>query len=172
MDVSTNTTGGTGLMDRVRQGATTQLGNQKDRATDGIGSVAQAVRQTTQHLREQRHDTIARYVDEAANQLERFSQRLREKDVNEMMRDAQQFARRRPAVFIGSAFALGVIGARFLKSSRERQANDRITPTYGSASGTYGTTPAAGVRPGSDRGQTGVRPGSDRGQTPTTTGRV
>jgi len=106
-------------MDRVRQGATTQLGNQKNKATDGIGTVAQAVRQTTQQLREQRHDTIARYVDEAASQLERFSQRMRDKDVNELLDDAQRFARRRPAVFIGSAFALGMLGARFHKSSRE-----------------------------------------------------
>jgi hypothetical protein len=29
-------------------------------------------------------------------------------------------ARRQPAVFIGSAFALGLVGARFLKSSRQQ----------------------------------------------------
>jgi len=118
-------------MDRVRQGATSQLGTQKDRATDGIGSVAQAVRQTTQQLREQRHETIARYVDEAASQLERVSQRLREKDVGELMDDAQRFARRRPAVFIGSAFALGIIGARFFKSSREPERNSGTRAGYG-----------------------------------------
>ena len=161
MDVSSNSAGGTGLMDRVRQGATTQLGNQKDKATEGIGTVAEAVRQTTQHLREQRHDTIARYVDEAANQLERVSQRLRDKDVGEMLNDAQDFARRRPAVFIGTAFALGMISARFFKSSRERQLNERTSQGYGST---------GGVRPGSDQGQTSVRPGSDRGQT--STGRI
>jgi hypothetical protein len=116
-----NQTSGSGLMDRVREGANTQLSTQKNRATDGIGSVAQAVRQTTQHLREQQHDTIARYVDQAADQLERVSERLRQKDVGELLQDAQQFARRRPAVFIGSAFAIGLLGARFLKSSRERQ---------------------------------------------------
>jgi ElaB/YqjD/DUF883 family membrane-anchored ribosome-binding protein len=163
MDGSPNSAGGTGLMDRVRQGATTQLGNQKDKATDGLGSVAEAVRQTTQHLREQRHETIARYVDEAAAQLERVSQRLREKNVGEMLDDAQEFARRRPAVFIGTAFALGMISARFFKSSRDRRADDR--PTSG-----YGTSSETRSRAASSWGQTGVRPGSDRGQTPT--GRV
>ena len=137
MDELRNSTGSTGLMDRVRQGATTQLGTQKDRATDGIGSVAQVVRQTTQHLREQRHETLARYVDEAANQLERVSQQLRQKDVGELLNDAQDFARRRPAVFIGSAFALGVFGARFFKSSRERQGDLRTAPTYGGRGGVY-----------------------------------
>ena len=164
MDVSSNSASDTGLMDRVRQGATTQLGNQKNKATEGLGTVAEAVRQTTQHLREQRHDTIARYVDEAANQLERISQRLRDKDLGEMLNDAQEFARRRPAVFIGSAFALGMISARFFKSSRDRQADDHVSAGYRTTGETYqGQT---GVRPGSDQGQSGVRPGSDQGQTP------
>ena len=133
-----NASGGTGLMDRVRQSATTQLGTQKDKATDGMGSVAQAVRQTTQQLREQRHETIARYVDEAASQLERMSQRLRDKDVGELLDDAQQFARRRPAVFIGSAFALGILGARFFKSSRERDTGQGGLRTYRTTTETYG----------------------------------
>jgi len=106
-------------VDRVRDKAAAQLSSQKDRATDGLGSVAQAVRQSTQQLRDQKHDTIAGYVEQAADQIEKFSQRLRDKDVGELLDDAQRLARRQPAVFIGSAFALGVIGARFLKSSSE-----------------------------------------------------
>lgn len=121
-DVRTSGTGNAGLMDKVRTGANAQLSAQKDRAVEGIGNVAQAVRQSTQHLRDQQHDVIARYVEQAAGQLERFSNRLREKNVGEMLQDAQQFAKRRPAIFVGSAFAVGLLGARFLKSSRERQA--------------------------------------------------
>jgi ElaB/YqjD/DUF883 family membrane-anchored ribosome-binding protein len=136
MDQQNNQSGGTGLMDRVRQGANTQLSTQKNRATDGLGNVAQAVRQTTQHLREQQHDTIARYVDQAADQLERMSDRLRQKDVGQLLQDAQQFARRRPAVFIGSAFAVGLLGARFLKSSRDRNGNSGRT-SYASTGGSY-----------------------------------
>lgn len=145
MDDLNNATGGTGIMDRVRQGANTQLSTQKNKATDGISNVAQAVRQTTQQLRDNRHDTIARYVDEAANQLERVSNQLRNKDIGELMRDAQQFARRRPAVFIGSAFAIGLLGARFLKSSRDRQANEAASNLYPRTSREYGdrfATPA------------------------------
>jgi hypothetical protein len=111
---------GAGLIDKVKQGATAQLSTQKDRATDGIGSVVDAVRQSTQHLRDNQHDTIAQYVDQAAGQLERWSNQLKEKNVGELLQEAQQLARRRPAVFIGGAFAVGLLGARFLKSSRER----------------------------------------------------
>lgn len=111
---------GTGIVDRVRERATAQLSSQKDKATEGLGSVATAVRQTTQTLRDQHHDTVAHYVEQAADQIERFSQRLKQKDVTELLEDAQQLARRQPALFIGGAFAIGVAGARFLKSSSPR----------------------------------------------------
>ena len=107
----------TGLVDRVRERAGAQLATQKDMATDGIGTIARAVRRTTQELREQQHDTIADYVDRAADQLERLSSGLKNKDIGELFRDAQSLARRQPAMFVGSAFAIGLLGARFLKSS-------------------------------------------------------
>jgi hypothetical protein len=109
--------GGNGIVHRIRDTAAAQLNSQKDKATEGLGTVASAVRETTQNLRSQQHDVAARYVEQAADQIERLSARLREKDVAELLNDAQQLARRRPALFIGAAFAIGLLGARFLKSS-------------------------------------------------------
>jgi hypothetical protein len=120
MEERTNTAGTAGLMDKMKDGAVSQLNTQKDRATDGIGNVAQAVRQSTQQLRDQRHDRIADYVDQAAGQLERFSNTLKQKNVSELLDEAQRFARRNPALFIGGAFALGLLSARFFKSSQDR----------------------------------------------------
>ena len=111
---------GGGIVNRIKESATAQLTSQKDRGTDALGRVAEAVRSSTQKLRDERHDTVASYVDKAADQIETWSRRLREKDVNELLSDVQRLARRNPAVFIGSAFALGLVGARFLKSSRQR----------------------------------------------------
>ena len=107
----------TGIVERVRERAGAQLATQKDMATDGIGTIARAIRRTTQELREQRHETMAEYVDRAADQLERLSSGLKNKDIGELFRDAQNLARRQPAMFVGSAFAIGLLGARFLKSS-------------------------------------------------------
>jgi hypothetical protein len=106
-----------GIMNRVREQAGSQLNTQKNRATDGLGTVAHAVRETTQRLRDDNHETVARYAEQAAEQIERFSQGLRNKDVGELMHDAQRLARRQPALFVGGAFTLGLLGARFLKSS-------------------------------------------------------
>ena len=113
-----------GFLGRVRERATSQIETQKERALDGLGSVAQAVRGSTQQLRDQRHDTVAQYVEQAADQIERLSRRLREKEIGEFFADVQRFAERQPAVFIGSAFALGFFGARFLKSSTSNNALD------------------------------------------------
>jgi hypothetical protein len=123
---TSDTTSQGGIMGRVRERAAAQLENQKGRATDGMGSVAQAVRQSTRQLRDQQHETIAQYVEKAADQLDRFSTQLREKNVSDLVDDVQRFARRQPALFIGAAFAAGLIGARFLKSSNE-------TGQYGAA---------------------------------------
>ncbi len=129
-----------GIMDRVRERATAQLSTQKDRATDGLGSVAQAVRQSAQPLRDHKQDAIAQYVEKAADKIDSFSTQLKNRDVNELVNDVQRFARRQPALFVGSAFALGVIGARFLKSSADDNRHDRADHYRSPASGTpYGT---------------------------------
>jgi hypothetical protein len=106
------------VIDRVKQSATAQLTTQKDRGIDALGSVTQAVRSSSQRLRDEKHETIAVYVDQAADQIDTWSRRIREKSLDELVTDVQRLARRQPAVFIGSAFALGLLGARFLKSSR------------------------------------------------------
>jgi hypothetical protein len=152
----TNTTSGqsgaaTKIADRVRERANAQLTSQKERATDGLGSVAQAVRQSTQQLRDQHHETVASYVEQAAEQLERLSHTLKQKDISELFNDAQRLARRQPALFIGSAFAIGLLGARFFKSSAPEEDQMRRrpfteNPEYRAArADPYGTGAAHGV---------------------------
>jgi hypothetical protein len=133
----TGTQAGNGLFERVRERAHASIENQKDRAAEGLGTVAEAVRGSTQQLRDQRHETIARYIDEAADQIERIVQRLQHKDVREFLRDLQGFARRQPALFIGAAFAVGVISGRFLKSSPPTSDRSYAEPSQGSRERSY-----------------------------------
>src|SRR4051812_33373313 len=108
--------GGGGLMHSIQNQPSSALSSQKGRAADGIKTVIDAVRQTGESLRD-KNATIAGYADSAATQLERFSTQLRDRDVSELMDEVSAFARRQPALFIGSGVALGVVAARFLKSS-------------------------------------------------------
>jgi hypothetical protein len=107
----------TGFISRVQQRAGERLKEQQNRTTDGMTTIAQAVRDTSARLRNERHETMAEYVDRAAAQLERFSGYLKNKDGAELWREAQAYARRRPGIFIGSAFVVGLVVARFAKSS-------------------------------------------------------
>jgi hypothetical protein len=106
------------VADQARQQVTSGLSSQKERAAQGIGSVAQALRQTGQQLREQDQSGVTQYIDRAASQIERVSSYLEQNDVGQLVDDVEQFARRQPALFLGGAFVLGLLGARFLKSSR------------------------------------------------------
>ncbi|HYF65776.1 MAG TPA: hypothetical protein VD886_23305, partial [Herpetosiphonaceae bacterium] len=105
------------LADQARQTVTSQVATQKDKASEALSSVAQALRQTGDQLRSNDQGAIGQYAGQAADQIERLSGFLRDRDVNDIMVEAERFARRQPALFLGGAFVLGLIGARFLKSS-------------------------------------------------------
>jgi hypothetical protein len=100
------------LIGRVRETAATQLTWQKNRATDGLVAVAQAVRQSMRPLRDREHDVLAQYVERAADRIDGFSRRVRQKDIAELARDVEDLGRRQPAIFLGGALALGLVGAR------------------------------------------------------------
>ena len=150
-----------------------QLANQKHEAAQRMTPVQTALRETGQQLRKQGQGPVADYADKAADQVGRFAGYLRENDVDHLLNDARGFARSNPAVFLGSAAALGFLATRFLKSSSEEGASAdhgyRATPTAtSSARVTYGTEGPTTALPPSDLGvepPTAGPPLSDRGPT-------
>lgn len=119
----TGTNGGTthGLLGGIKQNVTARADEQKNRAADGLGGIANVFRTAGNELRSE-NEAVAAYVDMASDQLRRFADQIRQKGVTDMLDDVHNFARRRPALFIGGAFLIGIGIARFLKSSAERQA--------------------------------------------------
>jgi hypothetical protein len=103
---------------QVAAGQATSLAqSQKDRAGESLSMVAQALRQTGQNLDQQGQGTVGQLAGKAADQVERVSGYLRERDVNQLIFEVEDYARRNTALFLGGAFALGMLAARFLKSS-------------------------------------------------------
>lgn len=124
--LSTSGNGGTtasGLLGGIQQKVTTRVDQQKNRAADGLGGIANVIRNASNELRNE-NETLASYVDMASDQLRRFADHIRQRGVSDMLDDVHNFARRRPALFIGGAFLAGLGIARFLKSSAERDAYD------------------------------------------------
>lgn len=105
------------LADQVQEQVTSRLATQKDRAAGGLETAALLLRQASEQVRQQDQATVAQYFEGAAERVERFSTTLGQQDVGQLVGDVEQFARRRPAVFLGGAAIVGFLGARFLKSS-------------------------------------------------------
>ena len=121
----------------------------KARAADALGGVAQSLVQSSQQLRDQ-NQGAGQYVEQAAQRLQGLSDYLRNTDVDDIIDRVEMTARRQPALFLGGAFALGVLGARFFKSSRRQQAAD--LGGYGSG---YGSSYGRGYVGGSGSSATG-----------------
>lgn len=116
--------------EKVSEQATSKITVQKENLAHGLTSVADGIRQMGENLRggEQKTpiaDLTAKYGDSLANQVEQISNYIEKKDLRELLKDVEVFARRNPAVFVGGAFALGVAAARFLKSSSPNQSLTR-----------------------------------------------
>lgn len=130
-----------GLLDQARSTAGQAYGVAAEKATEkieekktdlasGLTSVADTIRQVSSTLRETDEqtgvtDTAAKYSDSLAGQIEQISKYFERNDVRAMVGDIEDFARRNPVVFIGGAFALGLLAARFLKSSSSGQSSSR-----------------------------------------------
>ena len=105
----------------------------KTRAAESLGGVAATLLQSSQQLRDQ-NPGAGQYVERAAQQMQRLSDYLQNAEVDEIVERVEDVARRQPALFLGGLFAIGVIGARFLKSSRRNQRSTALVPYRGDRS--------------------------------------
>lgn len=141
---------------QAQQQVSAGIANQKDSAAHSLSGVAQALRQTGQQLRDQDQVGVTGYIDQAAEQVERLSTYLERNDLGHLVGDLERFARRQPALFLGGAFLMGLIGARFLRSSRPEQYSDygyrRYSgapgDSYGGYRGVYGSGMGGAYTPG------------------------
>jgi hypothetical protein len=111
--------------EQARDRATSSLGESKGQFADQFGNLAEALRRTTEHLRSEDQQRIAGFTETVARQIEQVAEYVRNKDARAMRQDLENLARRQPALMIGGAMVLGLIGARFLKSS-ERKSSGRF----------------------------------------------
>ncbi|MFN6962412.1 MAG: hypothetical protein ACK4S4_01470 [Pyrinomonadaceae bacterium] len=104
--------------------AATTIDEKKTTLATGLTSVADSLKQVGDSLGTNAggENQLARFAAEygraAADRVERLGRYFETHDTRQMVRDVESFARRNPAVFIGAAFGLGLLAARFLKSSK------------------------------------------------------
>ena len=115
------------------------VSRQKDQAADHLGGVAGAIRDVGNRLQEQDQAAgVGQYAMRAADQVDRLSHYLRDRDLKTFFRDTETFARRHPDVFLGGTFLAGLLLARFLKSSSDRGVGGYDANAYASFDEGYG----------------------------------
>jgi hypothetical protein len=148
-----------GMASQAKEHVQNLVGQRKDVAAEQLGSFAGSLRDAAQKLQDGEGGATAlgRYAQTAADQVDRFSQYLRDRDLQSFVRDAETFARRHPDVFLGGTFVAGLILARFFKASDRRNEGSNEDwqsaryddygrenvyggSSYGTPGGSYGTS--------------------------------
>ena len=124
------------LVHRAEDRARTRAAEEKGRVADGIRTVAEALRRGGEELPEDRR-MYGRVVNAVADRAEELSRYLEEQDVDQMTRDARRFAREHTGVVLSGAFALGLLGARFMKSSGGAARSERWASRGSERTGAY-----------------------------------
>ena len=103
--------------DQVRQ----QLDERTTQAGSQARSVAGALRQSGEQLRGEGNSNAASITDGAAERVERVGDYLERVSGDEMLNDAERFARERPWLLAGIGLFAGLLAARLMKASSERR---------------------------------------------------
>jgi uncharacterized protein YjbJ (UPF0337 family) len=94
------------------------VNDRKASGAEYVGSLADTMRRAAREF-----DTdlpmAGTYIRKAASQVEGVSDQIRNGNLNDLVRNAQSFARRQPTAFLGLAVLAGFGAVRFLKSSSE-----------------------------------------------------
>ena len=103
--------------EELRQSATASFSDSKGQLAKQISGLAKAFRSGSDTLRDEELSDFARLSDGAAERLEDFSDQLN-RNTDDLLSDLQRVAQDRPALFAGGLLTIGVLSARFLRSSQ------------------------------------------------------
>jgi ElaB/YqjD/DUF883 family membrane-anchored ribosome-binding protein len=129
--------------DELKQEGRSKLSETLDQRTSQAGGQARqmalALRRTGEQMREKGDGRqVAGVTDGAAERIERLGGYLEQRSGDELLRDAEDFARRRPWMVAGIGLAVGLAASRFLKASSERRYDSTLGRPYSSRYG-YGS---------------------------------
>ena len=102
---------------RLRSEGTAMLSRQKNAAAEELTHLRDALQAACTKLDEHDDRRIADFAQVAADRLDSIAEYLRQQDLSRLSSDLSAAARRRPEMFYGGLFAIGLAASRFLKAS-------------------------------------------------------
>lgn len=136
----------TEVAERGRGMVREQLSQRSTELGDRVGSASQTLRRVAEQSRVDGNDQQARLAAQAADRGERLSAYLTRADGEQMLAEAEDFARRQPWVIAGAGLAVGLVVARALKASSGTRYQQRYVTAY-SAQSTHPRRNEAGQAP-------------------------
>ena len=107
---------GRGLLDR-----------QRTTAAEELTSFADVMHDAARKFEEKDEAGVGGYVQKAADYVERLSSTLREKNLEEMLREGESLFRKHPGIALGVTGVLGFAIGRFLRASGQKIADEGKT---------------------------------------------
>ena len=101
-----------------------QFDKRSTKAGSQVRSLAAALRRSGNDLSHEGNGDASQLTTQAAERIERVGSYLEQKSGDELMRDIERFARRRPWMLAGLGMLAGVAAARFVKASSEQRYNE------------------------------------------------
>lgn len=113
---------------RAKQAGQDYVASKQTLLANEVSVFSAAIHKASEKLQEEEHSSLASYLDAAAEQLQRLENALQQKSPQQLLGDAEGFARRHPEWVYGGLFVAGLLGVRFLKAGRPsaRQSHTRV----------------------------------------------
>jgi hypothetical protein len=121
--------------------------DQKENLAQKVDQYTEAMRAACEKLRSEEGNVLLGPAEKAADQLQRMSGYLREKQPADLLDDLEVYARRRPEVVFGGLFVVGLAAARFFKASRKRPRRNASTRDLSAPAPNSNTSAALSSRP-------------------------
>ena len=102
----------------ARDQADSLIGERKTAAAEELADLSDALRGASEHLRAHSRSMVAGLAQTTADRIESLAMAIRERDLPELLDEAQQFARRQPEIFFVGAVALGFLFTRAFRGGR------------------------------------------------------
>lgn len=104
------------LLNQAKERASTMAEEQKQSAAQHIGRYGTALRDSAKSV-EQEDPNVAYFTNRAAERIEQVADYIRSTDLSSLRRDAEDIARRHPALFMGGMLIAGIVVGGLVKVS-------------------------------------------------------
>ena len=102
---------------QTREQFRNQISQRSTQAGEQVSSAADAMRRTSEQLRTEGKDSVAKIVEGVADRGEKLGSYLTRADGDQILRDVEDLARKQPWLFVGGSAVVGFLASRFMKAS-------------------------------------------------------